>query len=108
MDIRPEVLIIAAGCALVTLAPRVAPLLLLARVGLPGWALAWLKQVPVAILSALLATELLVEKGALLPLANPNAIAIAPVLIVAALTRSLIGSVLAGVVSMALLRGLFA
>jgi len=108
MDIRPEVLIIVAGCALVTLLPRIAPLLLLARAGLPGWALTWLKQVPVAILSALLATELLLEKGALLPLANPNAIAILPVLVVAALTRSLIGSVLAGIVSMALLRALLA
>jgi branched-subunit amino acid transport protein len=104
MEIRSEVLIIALGCALVTLIPRVAPLLLLTRIAMPGWVLAWLGYVPVAILSALLATELLVDKGALLPLANPNTIAILPVLIVAALTRSIIGSVLAGVVTMALLR----
>lgn len=102
MEIRAEVLIIVLGCALVTLVPRVLPLVLLARVALPGWALAWLNYVPVAILSALLATELLMEKGALLPLAN--AIAILPVLLIAALTRSIIGSVAAGVAAMALLR----
>jgi branched-subunit amino acid transport protein len=105
MEIREYVLLIALGCAGVTLPPRVLPLVLLARVALPPWLRIWLSQVPVAIMAALLAQEIAIGDGRLLPLAhNSAALAIVPVLLVAALTRSLIGSVAAGVVAMALLR----
>ncbi len=107
MEIREYVLLIALGCAGVTLPPRVLPLVLLARVALPPWLRIWLSQVPVAIMAALLAQELAIGGGRLLPLAhNAALLAILPVLLVAALTRSLIGAVAAGVASMALLRAL--
>ncbi len=105
MEIREYVLVIVLGAAAVTLLPRVLPLLLLSRVTLPGWLRVWLAQVPVAVLAALLAQEIAFEGGRLVPLSqNAAAMAIVPVLLVAALTRSLIGAVVCGVVVMALLR----
>ncbi len=105
MEIRHYVLVIVLGGAAVTVLPRVLPLLLLSRITLPRWLRIWLSQVPVAILAALLAQELAFQGGVLLPLSrNLPALAILPVLLVAALTRSLIGAVVAGVAAMALLR----
>jgi branched-subunit amino acid transport protein len=97
MDVRPELLALILACAAVTVVPRVAPLALLSRIALPAWLLAWLAYVPVAVLAALLAIEVLVVDGKLaLPGANPPLLAIIPALVVAGLTRSLIGTVLAG------------
>jgi branched-subunit amino acid transport protein len=101
MDIRPEILALILACAAVTAVPRVLPLVLLSRIALPPWLLAWLAYVPVAVLAALLAIEVLIVDGspALLMSSNVNSalLAIVPALAVAALTRSLIGTVLAGV-----------
>ena len=98
MDVRPELLALILACAAVTVVPKVLPLVLLARIQLPRWLLAWLAYVPVAVLAALLAIEVLVVDGRpALSAANPSLLAIAPALVVAALTRSLIGTVIAGV-----------
>jgi branched-subunit amino acid transport protein len=105
MEIREYVLVIVLGAAAVTLLPRVLPLVLLARVALPQWLRTWLSQVPVAILAALLAQEVLFAGGRMVPFTQNLAVAaIVPVLLVAAFTRSLIGAVAAGVVTMAVLR----
>ena len=105
MDIRPEILIIIIGSAIVTAIPRIAPMVLLSRMVLPAWLQAWLGAVPVAILAALLATELLVPGGHFAPPSeNPALIAILPVLAIAAGTRSLMGAVVAGILTIALLR----
>lgn len=107
MEIRPDILIIVIASALVTAIPRVAPLILLSRTALPAWLRVWLNAVPVAILAALLATELLVSEGRLVPLAgNPALLAILPVLAIASRTRSLLGAVAAGILTIALLRHL--
>jgi branched-subunit amino acid transport protein len=90
MDIRPEFLALVLGCALVTALPRVLPLVLLANVQLPPWLVDWLRYVPIAVLSALLALELL-NAGSV------GFIPIATALAVAAVTRSLLGCVAAGV-----------
>ena len=98
MDVRPELLALILACAAVTAVPRVLPLVLLARIELPAWLLAWLAYVPVAVLAALLAIEVLIVDGKpALSAANPALLAILPALAVAAFTRSLIGTVLAGV-----------
>jgi len=93
------------GGAAVTVIPRVAPLVVLTRFALPGWLHAWLAYVPVAILSALLATELLVEGGKL-ALKWRELVAIVPVFVIAATMRSLLGAVAAGVATIAVLRAL--
>lgn len=90
MEIRSEFLALVLACALVTAVPRVLPLVALSRVELPGWLAAWLRYVPIAVLAALLATELASSGRAGLP-------AIAAALLAAALTRSLLGTVAAGV-----------
>jgi branched-subunit amino acid transport protein len=98
MDVRPDLLALILACAAVTAVPRVLPLVLLSRIELPRWLLAWLANVPIAVLAALLAIEVLVVEGRLdLSAANPSLLAILPALAVAACTGSLIGTVIAGV-----------
>jgi branched-subunit amino acid transport protein len=105
MDIRADVLLIVLGAALVTVVPRVAPLVLLSRVDLPRWLKVWLGYVPVAVLGALLAGELFLPSGRLVSLSSNAALpAIVPAIVVAVRYRSIIGAVLAGVAAMALLR----
>ena len=97
MDVRPEILALILACAVVTAVPRVVPLVLLSRIALPRWLLSWLAYVPVAVLTALLAIEVLIVDGKpAVTAANPALLAILPALAVAGLTRSLIGTVLAG------------
>ncbi len=98
MELRPEILALILACAAVTAVPRVLPLLLLSRIRLPAWLLDWLSYVPVAVLAALLAIEVSMNDGKpdFSP-ANPALLAIVPALAVAGFTRSLIGTVVAGV-----------
>jgi branched-subunit amino acid transport protein len=98
MDIRPEFLGLVLACALVTALPRVLPLVILSRVALPGWLLDWLRYVPIAVLAALAAIEVLLPGGRpWLSLSNPALPAIAAAFLLAATTRSLLSTVLAGV-----------
>jgi branched-subunit amino acid transport protein len=90
MNISPAFLGLVLACALVTALPRVLPLLVLSRLQLPAWLLDWLRFVPVAVLASLLSLEILSAGKAGLP-------AIVVALAVAAGTRSLLGTVLAGV-----------
>ncbi len=90
MEVRPEILALVLGCALVTALPRVLPLVALSRLELPPWLADWLRYVPIAVLAALLAIGL-ASTGA----AGPPAIVAA--FAVAAATRSLLGTVIAGV-----------
>ena len=107
MDIRADVLVIVLGAALVTVVPRVAPLVLLARIDLPRWLTVWLGYVPVAVLGALLAGELFMPAGRLVPLlSNASLLAILPAIVVAARFGSIIGAVIAGMAAMAVLRAL--
>ncbi len=103
MEIRADILLIALGAALVTVLPRAMPLVLLSRTELPRWLKIWLGYVPVSVLAALLAGELLVSAGR-----SPfgGLIAVVPAFVVAARYRSIIGAVLAGVAAMAVLRAL--
>jgi len=89
MDIRPEFLTLVLACAAVTALPRVLPLLVLSRLELPQWLLDWLRYVPVAVLAALLALETFSAGIA-------GLLAVVVALAVAAATRSLLGTVAAG------------
>jgi branched-subunit amino acid transport protein len=95
------------GSALVTLVPRVLPLALLSRFTLPDWLARWLGYVPIAVLAALLAQSVARPDGHFaLPPSNLAVLAVLPALLVACRTRSLLGTVVTGVVAMALLRAL--
>ena len=105
MDVRPEILALILACAAVTAVPRVLPFVLLSKIELPRWLLAWLAYVPVAVLAALLAIEVLMVDGKpAVSAANPSLMAILPALAVAGLTRSLIATVLVGVAAFALVQ----
>jgi branched-subunit amino acid transport protein len=103
--IRESVFWIILGTAAVTLVPRIAPLVLLSRIKLPALFERWLGYVPIAVLAALLAQSVAMPEGHLdLTLSNPALLAAVPVLVVAGLIRSLMGTVAVGVALMALLR----
>ena len=87
--------------ALVTYLPRVTPLWLLSSRDLPHWLTSWLSYVPVAVISALLAPVLLLDgREIAVNLQNPYILASFPTFLVAVKSRSLFGSVVAGMVSL--------
>jgi branched-subunit amino acid transport protein len=91
------------GASLVTLIPRILPLVVLSRMRLPDWVLRWLHHIPIAVMSALLAQALLVSNGAFSP-SPTGLLAALPAFVAAYLTRSLLASVVTGIVAMMLLR----
>jgi branched-subunit amino acid transport protein len=86
---------------------RVTPLLLLSRVQIPPLWARWLGYVPAAVLAALIAPEIFLAGGEpALTLENKNLLAAIPTFLVAAKTRSLLFTLLAGVASMVLFNAL--
>ncbi|WP_310833109.1 AzlD domain-containing protein [Paenibacillus pedocola] len=108
MEVRPDIFLIILGAALVTFIPRVLPLMLLSRITIPEWGMRWLNYMPIAVMSALVAQELFVDEGRFAALStNVELIAALPTFWVAVKTRSLLGTVVTGVLSLMLLRLLF-
>ncbi len=96
------------GSALVTFIPRVLPLMLLSQMELPKWLIRWLKNVPVAVMAALLTQELFLSDNHFSLTENFfKLLAAVPAFIVAIMTKSLLGTVLAGVLFMMVLRFIF-
>jgi branched-subunit amino acid transport protein len=93
--------------ALVTFLPRVVPAMLLPGMKLPRAMERWLSLIAPAILSALLLPELLLDDSSGAPaLVIPNTFfwAAIPAFIAARVTKSLCATVVAGMLSAALLR----
>ncbi|MED3561100.1 AzlD domain-containing protein [Bacillus xiapuensis] len=108
MEVRWSIFLIILGSALVTFIPRVLPIAILSRVELPEWAMRWLNYVPIAVMAALVGQELLMPNGKLEPLKNNlELIAALPAFIIAIVTRSLLGTVVAGIISIMVLRFVF-
>ncbi|OIK15791.1 branched-chain amino acid ABC transporter [Bacillus sp. MUM 116] len=108
MEVRWSIFLIILGSALVTFIPRVLPIAILSRVELPEWAMRWLNYVPIAVMAALVGQELLMPNGKLEPLQNNlELIAALPAFIIAIVTRSLLGTVVAGIISIMVLRFVF-
>jgi branched-subunit amino acid transport protein len=108
MEVRWSIFLIILGTALVTFIPRVLPIAILSRVELPGWAMRWLSYVPIAVMAALVGQELLMPNGKLAPLqTNLDLIAALPTFIIAIVTRSLLGTVVTGIISIMVLRMVF-
>jgi len=105
MEVSWTILIIIIGCALVTFVPRVLPLMILSQLELPTWLIRWLKNVPVAVMAALLAQELLLSNNQFSIMDNGlKILAAIPAFIIAILTKSLLGTVMAGVITMMIFR----
>ncbi len=104
MDQRTAFLIIL-GMAAVTYLPRFLPTWLLSSRSLPRWLVVWLRNVPVAVLAAMLFPAITTQSGQLL-ISPQNLFLMAafPTVLVAWKTRSLFGSVITGIVVVALAR----
>ena len=93
------------GMNLVTYIPRLLPVWALASKSLPKVIVDWLRYVPVAVLAAMLLPSLLVSKGRIdLSPSNMFIWAAIPTLAVAWKRRSLFGSVVVGMLVVALAR----
>jgi branched-subunit amino acid transport protein len=93
------------GMNLVTYIPRLLPVWALASKSLPKVIVDWLRYVPVAVLAAMLLPSLLVSDGRVdLTPSNMFLWAAIPTLVVAWKRRSLFGSVVVGMLVVALAR----
>ncbi|GIP27610.1 branched-chain amino acid ABC transporter [Paenibacillus sp. J23TS9] len=104
MEVRWDVFLIIFGSALVTFLPRVLPLMVLSRMELPEWAIRWLDYVPISVMAALVGQELFVQDGRFSLLNNVELLAAIPTVLVAMRTKSLLGTVVTGMVSIMALR----
>ncbi|MDF2681445.1 MAG: branched-chain amino acid transporter [Brevibacillus sp.] len=105
MEVRWDVMLIILGAAIVTFLPRVLPLMLLSRIALPEWGVRWLSHVPISVMAALIGQELFLHEGKWAPFStNVELLAAIPTFLVAIKTRSLLGTVMTGILSIMLLR----
>ncbi|MCL6448912.1 MAG: AzlD domain-containing protein [Armatimonadetes bacterium] len=101
---RTEIFLTIIGMALVTYLPRMIPLVVLHRLPLPGAVYRWLGYVPVAVMAALLGPALAMPQGELqLTWTNKFILAALPTFLLAVKTRSLVATVIAGILAAALL-----
>ncbi|MFE4706275.1 AzlD domain-containing protein [Peribacillus simplex] len=108
MEISGYIIAVIVGISIVTFIPRVVPLVLLSKMEIPKWGIDWLKHVPVAVMAALLAQELLISEQVFSIKDNAlNLAAALPAFLVAIFTRSLLGTVMIGVLSLMILRFFF-
>lgn len=95
------------GMAVINFGLRHFPLAVFSRVELPKPLLWWLSYVPVSVMGALVASEVLRPDGVWQPpLTNPGVYAAALTALVFRFTRSFLGSTAAGVICFLVLRGL--
>lgn len=107
MEVNTYILIIIIGSAIVTVIPRVLPLMVLSRLALPDWMMRWLSHVPVAVMAALVGQELCLTEGKISILNSLELLAALPTFIVAIISRSLLATVITGIISMAVVRFIF-
>ncbi len=95
------------GMAAVTYLLRVLPITVLSRVRIPRPIERWLSFVPVSVMAALVATEVVRPDGRwLAPLSNPYLLAALPTAAVYHKTRSLLGATVVGILCFLALRAL--
>jgi branched-subunit amino acid transport protein len=108
MEVNLYILLIILGSAIVTFVPRVLPLVILSRLKIPDWGMRWLNYVPISVMAALVGQELILPNGKPSSFQdNIELVAALPTFAAAILSRSLIWTVVAGIISMMLLRLLF-
>lgn len=105
MEVRWGIFLIILGCAIVTFIPRVLPLMVLSRFQLPEWGSRWLSFVPISVMAALVGQEIFLHDSKVsLSLHNLELIAAIPTFLVAVKSRSLLMTVIVGILSMMVLR----
>ncbi len=99
-----RLLLIILGCALVTYVPRFLPMYILTRIKIPKVVVVWLRYVPAAVLSALIAPGITTAEGSFyLSLSNSYLLASIPVFIVAWRTKNMLLTVCAGMAAVLVL-----
>ena len=97
--VSTEYLAVILGMGLVTFLPRWLPLVYLTKRSLPSWLVEWLGFIPAAILSAILLPALITDSATRsLDLSRPEFIVAIPTFVFAIATKSLGGTVIAGMV----------
>ncbi|MBE1555974.1 AzlD domain-containing protein [Sporosarcina limicola] len=105
MEINTTLLLVILLGALVTFIPRSLPLLVLSKMNIPEPIVKWLEHIPVAVMAALFIQEIAVPNDEFgYVVGNLRLLAALPTLLVAFITKSLLFTVLIGVVTMTLLR----
>ena len=95
------------GMALVNFALRFTPMALLSRVQLPKPLMRWLSYIPISVMGALVANEVLRPGGQWQPpLTNAGIWAAAITMLVFRFTRSFLGATVAGMLSFVAIRAL--
>ncbi|MEW6697978.1 MAG: AzlD domain-containing protein [Bacillota bacterium] len=99
-----KVLSVIIGMMIVTYIPRMLPLALLSRMNVSKGVLNWLSYVPVAVLSALLAPEILMKNGQLnINLSNTYLLAAIPCFIAGFYSKNIFLTVVTGMVMVVVL-----
>jgi branched-subunit amino acid transport protein len=97
--VSKEYLAVIIGMGLVTFIPRWLPLIYLTQRSLPSWLVEWLDFIPAAILSAILLPALVTDGATrAVDLYRPEFIVAIPTFLFAIATKSLGGTVIAGMV----------
>ncbi|WP_102347791.1 AzlD domain-containing protein [Bacillus sp. Marseille-P3661] len=105
MEVRWDIFLIILGTAIVTFIPRVLPLMVLSRFELPEWGTRWLSFIPISVMAALVGQEILMDgTNVSLSFRNLELLAAIPTFLIAIKTRSLLATVLAGIISLMVLR----
>lgn len=99
-----KVLALILGMMVVTYIPRMLPLAILSRINISKGVLNWLSYVPVAVLSALLAPELLIKNGQLdISISNSYLVASIPCFLAGIYTKNIFLTVVTGMACVVLL-----
>jgi branched-subunit amino acid transport protein len=94
-----------AGMAVTNIVIRATPISIMSRLDLPPVVRRWLGYVPVSVMSAIVAVQVLRPAGQLdLSLTNPYLIAAIPTAVVYRFTRSFLGATAAGMITFLALR----
>jgi branched-subunit amino acid transport protein len=105
---EPTMLLVIFGMGAITYGLRAGSLLLAERLPRKAWLISFLRFVPVAVLSAIVALELLTPGGtlSLSPLANHRLLAGALAILVAWRTRRMLPTILVGMISLWILQAI--
>lgn len=97
--LKTEYILLIVGMGLVTYIPRYLPLFFLTQRNLPRWFIEWLDMIPVAILSALVFSEIFLSGSPRhLDMLQIKSLVAIPTFLIALKTKSLGGTVISGMI----------
>lgn len=105
MQAEAKIYLLILGLWIVNYLPRMFPMLVLSRMNIPEPVIKWLSFIPAAVLSAITAQSILMpDKQLFISFQNESILSAIPTFAVAVKTRSLVWTLMAGMLSMALVR----